>query len=452
MPSRRQLTVPILAASLFVIFLFYIFPDPRHSTQRLTAPKPPPLSSNEYDLPDKPPAPSQGHEYNSEPYTEDSEWHLHDSDTEHTTSSSTTPTPTTETLAPSNTAPVLPTSTPTAIIGLIFYGRRDRVSILNCYLKRNLKSNGGVLDGVHFVLNTRDEEDLRYIRALVDHEPSYSLIAGGQFSHADMRFADLYRTIDSGTLYIKMDDDIIYIGPETIPSLVKYTLAHPEYILTTANVVNHALFNKIHYEIGAIHPWLPEINGSATNASLHASNWRPSSLPSWSGPHDYENDFNADPLFKGARWLPVRPPTHPLANLNRTPIAHAEYGPFGNGWHHWQLAAQQHYSLLQNLELDDSLPMYKFKSFAEKKERVSIMFIAIRGSDINDNKPVPDTDEAFFTVDLPRKLGRPVGVHGEGGVAVHYSSSWKIMKDQLGLDWTDVLSRYKGYAEEMICR
>jgi hypothetical protein len=36
----------------------------------------------------------------------------------------------------------------TRIIGLIFFGRRDRASILDCYLKNNLVNSGGWLDEV----------------------------------------------------------------------------------------------------------------------------------------------------------------------------------------------------------------------------------------------------------------------------------------------------------------
>lgn len=45
------------------------------------------------------------------------------------------------------------------IIGLIFFGRPDRVAILDCYLKKNLVENGGFLDEVHWVANTNKEQD-----------------------------------------------------------------------------------------------------------------------------------------------------------------------------------------------------------------------------------------------------------------------------------------------------
>lgn len=40
------------------------------------------------------------------------------------------------------------------VIALIFYGRPETVSILDCYMKQNLVSNGGLLDEVHWAVNT----------------------------------------------------------------------------------------------------------------------------------------------------------------------------------------------------------------------------------------------------------------------------------------------------------
>lgn len=43
-------------------------------------------------------------------------------------------------------------STEVKIYALVYYGRRSYVDILNAYLERNLRTNGGVLDGVIFAM------------------------------------------------------------------------------------------------------------------------------------------------------------------------------------------------------------------------------------------------------------------------------------------------------------
>jgi hypothetical protein len=51
----------------------------------------------------------------------------------------------------------------TKIVGLIFFGRRDRASILDRYLKNCLVSSGGWLDEVVWGVNTSDTDDLAYL-------------------------------------------------------------------------------------------------------------------------------------------------------------------------------------------------------------------------------------------------------------------------------------------------
>jgi len=92
------------------------------------------------------------------------------------------------------------------IIGLIFFGRPDRVAILDCYLKKNLVENGGFLDEVHWVANTNKEQDLQYLDRLIPTSPSYSRI-----DLPELGFENVWEhAIERGNLYIKVDDDVVW--------------------------------------------------------------------------------------------------------------------------------------------------------------------------------------------------------------------------------------------------
>lgn len=56
---------------------------------------------------------------------------------------------------------------------MIFFGRRDRASILDCYLKNNLVSSGGWLDEVVLGVNTNDTDDLAYLDQLLPTNSAY---------------------------------------------------------------------------------------------------------------------------------------------------------------------------------------------------------------------------------------------------------------------------------------
>jgi hypothetical protein len=58
-------------------------------------------------------------------------------------------------LSTSLAVPIAPLTKPEGlkVIALVFFGRVDRISILDCYLRQNLVLNGGWLDEVIFVVN-----------------------------------------------------------------------------------------------------------------------------------------------------------------------------------------------------------------------------------------------------------------------------------------------------------
>ncbi len=91
------------------------------------------------------------------------------------------------------------------IIGLIFFGRPSVVEILDCYLKRNLASNGGFLDEVHWVVNTDKKQDIQYLDDLLETSAVYkkinipSLTYNSVWEHA----------VERDHMYIKIDDDMV---------------------------------------------------------------------------------------------------------------------------------------------------------------------------------------------------------------------------------------------------
>lgn len=172
----------------------------------------------------------------------------------------------------------------------------------------------------------------------------------------------------------------------------------------SANVVNQILFSWLHRQFGAVKPYLPELTERpADNESVPLTDWRTSVLPSWEGPADFQQETWSTEKHPNHRWLPVRG-RNASYPLNDTPIAKVDY-TFGYSHKHWQVAAQEHYSLLENLE-NDELWRYRFPTWDFQLKRMGIQFVAIMGKDINLAKPIPPDDEHHFTVEMPTRLGR----------------------------------------------
>ena len=94
------------------------------------------------------------------------------------------------------------------IIGLLFYGRRSTIEILECYLRKNLVSHGGYLDEIHFVINTHNEEDLGWLSDMVKQVEDYKWVDISDGVIQD--FNRIYNeTIEYDHMYVKLDDDLV---------------------------------------------------------------------------------------------------------------------------------------------------------------------------------------------------------------------------------------------------
>ena len=367
------------------------------------------------------------------------------------------------------------------VIGIVFYGRRHRVSVLECYLKRNLVSAGGWLDEVIWIANTDIIEDLLYLEELLLTSDRYrKLSVVDRHGHG---YVEAWKAaLKPENIYVKLDDDVVFLGEDAIPLMVQLKIGRPDSLFISANMINSPEFNWLHYRAGALFPYLPEIIPTATELSTSENGlWRASKLPQWYGSSDWtspdagNDDFNeiwatsrkheggnaaeqdskegkeeGEIVVPRHRWLPLPNTT----DLSRTPIAQAEYDPSGKGWYTWALPAQQHYSFLQNLEDQTTNKYFLTHGFGQGSDatwdttghRISINCMVITGKDMLDNiDGMGEDDEQYLSVDLPLKLNRRVLVHTQA-LASHYR-----FQAQAGVDKTDIFSRYRGYAAEMVC-
>lgn len=236
----------------------------------------------------------------------------------------------------------------------------------------------------------------------------------------------------------------MYFADDALPRVVTLKVENPQYLLTSANIINSPLMGWVHYRMGAIRPYLPEFDvweAPVSDLVKHKS-WRYSDYPYWEGPADYFFDIDQDPPYDGHRWLRM----HNDSDIHRTPVTLIEYKTWGTGLKSWAIAAQEHYSFLENLA-KDRLDIYKFgKAWITDYQRLSINFMCILADDVLDNLPMDTVDEEWLTINLPKKLGRSVAVESDA-LAVHFTfgTQGKVEK-------TDLLTRYHDYAVENACK
>jgi len=307
------------------------------------------------------------------------------------------------------------------IKGVMFYGRRQFVDVLDCYLQRNLAINGGYLDEMLFIVHTDVTQDLEYLQDLVARVPGYKFIELESYDETE-GYGPLYENLrENNTIYIKIDDDLVWIDDDAVPRIVHTLIEHPEAHAIGGNIINSAHASWIHYHNDAIYPYLPEPEPQSRQQEV--TEWRASKLPKY--PHSVHGryDFSGadDKWDQGDRLIPVGSPggppsvNHrwlPLAptsqNLEMTPIRGVEYHEFGRGWRNWAIGAQQLYSHLENLE-KKQLEKYWFGSgegvWNMHYQRLNVNFLAIWGSSIAMQLPGGD-DEYDLTVKIPEKFSR----------------------------------------------
>jgi hypothetical protein len=152
--------------------------------------------------------------------------------------------------------------------------------------------NGGWLDEVHWVRNTEKAEDLAYLQEILDSSPRYKMVDLSQEGTGFAGYNNAWGHMERGKLYIKIDDDVIWMADDTIPRIVTMKIQHPEYFIVSANIINSPLMGWVHYHMGAMHPYFPEYKGVMDPPSPDhggitpppsRKSWKYTKYPSWEG-------------------------------------------------------------------------------------------------------------------------------------------------------------------------
>lgn len=247
----------------------------------------------------------------------------------------------------------------------------------------------------------------------------------------------------------------MFVDDHALPEMIRATLEHPDAYAIMANIVNNKRSHWFHHAAGAIWPYLPDRH---REEKWPLDSWRPSELPRYQGripEKDTQFYPGYPPPFNGHRWLPLH--ATPEA-MQRTPFSGdlpwPDYVLHGKGVG-WSVAAQAHYSLFENLERR-TMGYYHFgagldKTFNLWYMRWNINFFAIRGSNIA-RRPfwgahaMGEIDEVMLTSVIPKELDMPTLV-ATRAVVSHYS----FKGDRENVLKTDILDRYRAYANENVC-
>jgi len=309
------------------------------------------------------------------------------------------------------------------IYGLVYYGRRTYMDILNAYLERDLRTNGGILDGVIFAMVKWTPEDFNYLVMLQRRNPQSYIIPwhmeGGAWD-VIWRLAD-----EPGAYYIKIDDDVTYIQPGALAEMVREK-KRGRFLFVAANIVNHGILSAVHQEIAALpHLVKPPIEEGRSNMEQKL------------GPWIYKDEVMNDPNFR---------------------IQHSIYNDCV--WRRWDCAALVHEALLWRIE-NNSVCAFDFGLYDFHARGYENWFDGIgRSIDWNDNffafkhEDFADMDWDGLANDDERQIStRHPKQRGEKAVSLGRAviAHWSFSVQDKGLQAnTTLLERYRALAETLM--
>lgn len=141
------------------------------------------------------------------------------------------------------------------IVPFIPAGRKERMSVLVNYL---LKFKGKPIDQVYLWRNTQNSDDLAYINSLEsDYFKIFDVTQDGEVWNdpKQLNTGKYYKyTTDPNTIYIRFDDDIVYVDDKYFKNMLDFRIDNPQYFLVFGNIWNNAIISYIQQRMGRISP------------------------------------------------------------------------------------------------------------------------------------------------------------------------------------------------------
>lgn len=236
-------------------------------------------------------------------------------------------------------------------------GRRRYMEVLFKNLLREKKD----IDFWEIWINTNVQSDIQYLNDLARDNKWIKLVHVPEINEVSSWNIHKFfkHAMDKDSVYVRLDDDIVYLEKGFFSKLVSYRIKNKNPFLVYANIINNAVISHIHQRNGLLN--LDMISGYICN----------------------------DPI----------------------------------GWENPEFAEKVHRSFIKDVRLgNENLWHSSFHRWVcYGYERVSINAISWMGSDMADiDGQIHPDEEEFLSVCLPMELGRPNEIFG-GAIAAHFA-------------------------------
>lgn len=305
------------------------------------------------------------------------------------------------------------------------YGRQETVSILGKYMHR--EHERGIVDEWWLCLNTDpgQADDLRYAYLLAAAYPDWIKIkdrpTGRPRRHPKQRNTGYFYEYmtDRDTVFVRLDDDIVYVHEEAISRLATHRLEHPAGVASFPVMWNNAIIS-----------WYAQQSGAIPAAGT-VMMWNMESAKDWVGMS--EEEMNQPARAETYVWPKVGGP------YCMDPV----------GWADGRFAVAIHRLLLDKVADDRVEELFLYQDFpVSLGTQFSVSTFASLGSMYaalpEPGVLVPYEEEHWHTVHQPSVLGEPNIIVGDALVS-HYT----FFPQRAIVQATDILERYRYLADTL---
>jgi hypothetical protein len=126
-------------------------------------------------------------------------------------------------------------------------GRRRYMQYLVPFVVAN-----DIVDRYDIWINTTNKQDIEFFKILSEKFPKINLVykPDGIVNRIRSISAFYRQCIEDGTIYFKLDDDIIWMKPDMIAKMVRFRIDNPNYFIVSPLVINNALCTYIMQNAG----------------------------------------------------------------------------------------------------------------------------------------------------------------------------------------------------------
>jgi hypothetical protein len=128
-------------------------------------------------------------------------------------------------------------------------GRQRYLEILFLHLKAQKED----FDQWTLWLNTTNQQNIDFCKKLErENDWIKTIDLGVRHSGNDSISYFFKHAENDDTLYIRFDDDVVWMEQDFIKNLIKFRIENPHYFLVYGNIINNAIIDHIHQRIGAL--------------------------------------------------------------------------------------------------------------------------------------------------------------------------------------------------------